>query len=99
MSTTPNTSAMSPTLPADPVDRHAHVPTQIGESDRGPPVDTQVMNNFSLTILGPEARPGRIRKPAQSLDPDAKRLRYDAGKRSVLMLSHDFSFGRSAASL
>ena len=35
----------------------------------------------------------RIRKPAQSLEPDAKRLRLDAGKRAVLMLSHDVSFG------
>ena len=36
---------------------------------------------------------GRIRKPAQILEPDAKRLRLDAGKRAVLMLSHDVSFG------
>ena len=35
----------------------------------------------------------RIRKPAQNLEPDAKRLRLDAGKRAVLMLSHDVSFG------
>ena len=33
----------------------------------------------------------RIRKPAQNLEPDAKRLRLDAGKRAVLMLSHDVS--------
>ena len=31
----------------------------------------------------------RIRKPAQNLEPDAKRFRLDAGKRAVLMLSHD----------
>ena len=35
----------------------------------------------------------RIRKPAQNLEPDAKRLRLDAGKRAVLMLSHEVSFG------
>ena len=35
----------------------------------------------------------RIRKPAQNLEPDAKRLRLNAGKRAVLMLSHDVSFG------
>ena len=35
----------------------------------------------------------RIRKPAQNLEPDAKRLRLDAGKRTVLMLSHDVSSG------
>ena len=35
----------------------------------------------------------RIRKPAQNLEPDAKRLRLDAGKRAVLMLSHDVSSG------
>ena len=35
----------------------------------------------------------RIRKPAQNLEPDSKRLRLDAGERSVLMLSHDVSFG------
>ena len=33
----------------------------------------------------------RIRKPAQNLEPDAKRLSLDAGKRAVLMLSHDVS--------
>ena len=33
----------------------------------------------------------RIRKSAQNLEPDAKRLRLDAGKRAVLMLSHDVS--------
>ena len=33
----------------------------------------------------------RIRKPAQSLGPDAKRLRLDASKRAAL--SHDVSFG------
>ena len=33
----------------------------------------------------------RIRKPAQNLEPDAKRLRLDACKRAVLMLSHDVS--------
>ena len=32
-------------------------------------------------------------KPAQNLEPDAKRLRLDAGKRAVLMLSHDVSSG------
>ena len=35
----------------------------------------------------------RIRKPAQNLEPDAKRFRLDAGKRAVLMLSHDVSSG------
>ena len=35
----------------------------------------------------------RIRKPAQNLEPDAKRLRLDAGKQAVLMLSHDVSSG------
>ena len=35
----------------------------------------------------------RIRKPAQNLEPDAKRLRLDAGKRAVLRLSHDVSSG------
>ena len=35
----------------------------------------------------------RIRKPPQNLEPDAKRLRLDAGKRAVLMLSHDVSSG------
>ena len=35
----------------------------------------------------------RIRKPAPNLEPDAKRLRLDAGKRAVLMLSHDVSSG------
>ena len=35
----------------------------------------------------------RIRKPAQNLEPDAKRLRLGAGKRAVLMLSHDVSSG------
>ena len=35
----------------------------------------------------------RIHKPAQNLEPDAKRLRLDAGKRGVLMLSHDVSSG------
>ena len=35
----------------------------------------------------------RIRKPAQNLEPDAKRLRLDAGKRAVLMLFHDVSSG------
>ena len=35
----------------------------------------------------------RIRKPAQNLEPDAKRLRLDAGKRAVLVLSHDVSSG------
>ena len=35
----------------------------------------------------------QIRKPAQNLEPDAKRLRLDAGKRAVLMLSHDVSSG------
>ena len=35
----------------------------------------------------------RIRKPAQNLEPDAKRLRLDAGKRAVLMLSHDVPSG------
>ena len=35
----------------------------------------------------------RIRKPAQNLEPDAKRLRLDAGARAVLMLSHDVSSG------
>ena len=35
----------------------------------------------------------RIRKPAQNLEPDAKHLRLDAGKRAVLMLSHDVSSG------
>ena len=35
----------------------------------------------------------RIRKPAQNVEPDAKRLRLDAGKRAVLMLSHDVSSG------
>ena len=34
----------------------------------------------------------RIRNLAQGLEPDAKRLRLDAGKREVLMLSHDVSF-------
>ena len=41
----------------------------------------------------------RIRKPAQNLEPDAKRLRLDAGKRAVLMLSHDVSSVQSVASL
>ena len=31
----------------------------------------------------------RIRKLAQNLEPDAKRLRFDAGKRAVLLSSHD----------
>ena len=35
----------------------------------------------------------RIRKPAENLEPDAKRLRLDAGKRAVLMLFHDVSSG------
>ena len=35
----------------------------------------------------------RIRKPAQNIEPDAKRLRLDAGKRAALMLSHDVSSG------
>ena len=35
----------------------------------------------------------RIRKPAQNLEPDAKRLRLDGGKRAFSMLSHDVSFG------
>ena len=35
----------------------------------------------------------RIRKPAQNLEPDAKRLRLEAGKREVLMWSHDVSSG------
>ena len=35
----------------------------------------------------------RIRNLAQGLEPDAKRLRLDAGKRAVLMLPHDVSFG------
>ena len=35
----------------------------------------------------------QIRKPAQNREPDAKRLRLDAGKRAVLMLSHDVSSG------
>ena len=30
----------------------------------------------------------RIRKPAQNLEPDAKRLRLDAGRRAVMMLFH-----------
>ena len=33
----------------------------------------------------------RIRKPAQNLEPDAKRVRLTAGKRAVLLLSHDVS--------
>ena len=40
-----------------------------------------------------QLRQSGIRKPAQSMEPDAKRLRLDAGKRPVLMLSHDVSFG------
>ena len=35
----------------------------------------------------------RIRKTAQILEPDAKRLRSGVGKRAVLMLSHDVSSG------
>ena len=35
----------------------------------------------------------RIRKPAQNLEPDAKRSRLDAGKRAVLTRSHDVSSG------
>ena len=41
MSSAPNTPAVSSTLPTDPVDGHAHVPTQIDESDRESAVDTQ----------------------------------------------------------
>ena len=41
----------------------------------------------------------RIRKPAQNLEPDAKRLRLDAGKRAVLMLSHDVSSGPECCKL
>ena len=37
----PNTSAVPPTLPADPVVAHAHVPTQIDEGDKESAVDTQ----------------------------------------------------------
>ena len=44
------------------------------------------MIHFSVTTL-------LCRKPAQNLELDAKRVRLDAGKRAVLMLSHDVSFG------
>ena len=32
-------------------------------------------------------------KPAQNLEPDATHLRLDVGKRAILMLCHDVSFG------
>ena len=118
MSCAPNTLAVSSTLPADPVDRHAHAPTQIDEGDSEPAVDTQSDDPFqcddshvTTPVILPQRNSGydhrddlphhiraqlqqsRIRKPAQNLEPDAKRLRLDAGKRAVLMLSHDVSNG------
>ena len=44
----PNTSAVPPTLPADPVVAHAHVPTQIDESDRESAVDTRSDDLFQF---------------------------------------------------
>ena len=113
-----NTPAVPSTLPADPVDTHAHVPTQIDERDKEPAVDKQSADPFqfddppvvALVIL-PQRNSGydhrddlprhvrtqfqqsRIRQLARSLEPDAKLLRLDAGKRAVLMLSQDVSFG------
>ena len=113
----PNTSAVPSTFLADPVDTHAHAPTQIDEIDQEAAVDTQSDDPFQFEdppvtapLILPQRNSGydhrdlphhirtklqqsRIRKPAQSLKPDAKRLRLDAGKRPVLMLSHDVSFG------
>ena len=41
VSSAPCTPAVSSTLPADPFDRHVHVPTQMDECDRASAVDTQ----------------------------------------------------------
>ena len=112
-----STPAVSSTLPADPVGRHAHIPTQIVKSDRESAVDTQSdvpfqFDNPSVTAplilpqrnsgddhrddlphhIRTQLSPSRIRKPAQGVESDAEGLRLDAGKRTVLMLSHDVSF-------
>ena len=42
MSSASNTPAVSSALPADPVDRHVHVPTQIDDIEGGSAVDTTV---------------------------------------------------------
>ena len=114
----PSTCANPSTLPADPVVAHAHVPTQIDDSDKESAVDTQSDDPFQFDdppvtapVILPQSNAGydyrddlphhikaqlqqsRIRKPAQNLEPDAKRLRLDASKRALLMLSHDVSFG------
>ena len=48
MCSLPNTPAVSSTLPADIVDRHAHIPTQIDESDNESAVDTQSDDPFQF---------------------------------------------------
>ena len=90
---------------ADPVVAHDHAPTQFDEELA---VDTQFDDPFQFDDpqskpvydhrddLPHHIRTqlqSRIHKPAQNLEPDAKRLRLDAGKRAVLMLSHDVSSG------
>ena len=118
----PAAPAVPSTLPADLVERHAHVPTQIDESGEAFAIGAGSDGPFQIddpvvTAPLPQRNAGcdhrddlphhiraqqqqtRIRKPAQSLEPDAKRLRLDAGKRAVLMLSHDVSFGSECCKL
>ena len=55
---------------------------------------TPVINATACRITqGRNSQQSRSRKPAQRLEPDAKHLRLDVGKRAVLMLSHDESLG------
>ena len=58
-----------------------------------PPVPAPVILCMTIVNHTRTQLQSRIRKPAQNLEPDAKRLRWDVGKRAVLMLSHDVSFG------
>ena len=91
---------------ADAVVAHDHIPTQFDEESA---VDTQSDDPFQFddppvpapVIHHRDDLPqhirtqlqSRIRKPAQNIEPDAKRLRLDAGKRAVLLLSHDVFSG------
>ena len=115
MSSASYTPAVSSTLPTDPSDTLAHVPTQMNERDRESAVDSQSDDPDQFDhppVTAPLILPqrnswygdlphhtraqlqqGRIRKPAQSLESDAKRLRLNDGKPAILMLSHDVSFG------
>ena len=101
---------VSSTLLPDSVVAHSHASPVVAHDHQfdDPPVPTTVILSQSKPVydhrddLPQHIRTqlqSRIRKPAQNLEPDAKRLRLDAGKRAVLMMSHDVSSSLIFASL